>query len=387
MSLVKTSLALVRLSAVALIAHEMSPGSAHKARMPDHSSAMDAETTQAKITRALSAGPPEVSKSARVIDTDAQGDMVVLREGSDGFTCMPGNPKVVGEPPMCADAASMQWAVDFKAHRPKPTNSAPGIIYMLAGATQRSDSDPYDTTSPPIQIGPHWMIMWPFDPKTTELPVTHWENGAYIMWAGSPYAHLHVTGPSVRGYPISQGTPMSKQQSFVSTAFDRNHFYGDLYANTQLRERALNAAIAGADISESFEDYLAIFDAFYADDIEVSSETANEPIHGKARVRTLLANFLYPIHAMAEIGGLLVTIRQTTIAGGVSGETHSAWTLEFVGTSGKTCILSWRVLRKWDGSRVVYEYHYDEQQSGGPLTLADFSFNPVTPAARPRRPS
>ena len=83
----------------------------------------------------------------------------------------------------------------------------------------------------------------------------------------------------------------------------------------------------------------------------------------------------------------LVTIRQTTIAGDASGETHSAWTLEFVGTSGKTCILSWRVLRKWDGSRVVYEYHYDEQQSGGPLTLADFSFNPVTPAARPRRPS
>ena len=181
---------------------------------------------------------------------------------------------------------------------------------------------------------------------------------------------------------------MSKEQHFVSTEhFNCTHFDGDLYANTQLRERALNAAIVRAEISEGFEDYLAIFEAFYSDDIEVSDETANEPIHGKARVRTLLANFLYPIHVMAEIGGLLVTIRQTTIAGDVSAETHSAWTLEFVGTSGKTCILSWRVLRKWDGSRVVYEYHYDEQQSGGPLTLADLSFNPVPPAARPRRPS
>jgi hypothetical protein len=27
------------------------------------------------------------------------------------------------------------------------------------------DTDPYDTTSPPIPIGPHWMIMWPFDPE------------------------------------------------------------------------------------------------------------------------------------------------------------------------------------------------------------------------------
>jgi hypothetical protein len=44
---------------------------------------------------------------------------------------------------------------------------------MLAGATQRSDSDPYNQTSPPIIIGPHWMIMWPFDAKATGPPTTH----------------------------------------------------------------------------------------------------------------------------------------------------------------------------------------------------------------------
>ena len=62
------------------------------------------------------------------------------------------------------------------------------------GATQRSDTDPYNTISPPIPIGPHWMIMWSFDPKTTGLPVMHKPSGAYIMWAGSPYAHVHVMG-------------------------------------------------------------------------------------------------------------------------------------------------------------------------------------------------
>lgn len=96
-----------------------------------------------------------------------------VREGTNGFTCMPGNPNVIGDPPMCADAASMQWASDFSAHKPKPTNTVPGITYMLAGATQRSDSDPYDKTSPPITVGPHWMIIWPFDAKTTGLPITH----------------------------------------------------------------------------------------------------------------------------------------------------------------------------------------------------------------------
>src|ERR1700730_883721 len=152
------------------------------------------DTAQEKMARAMSAGPDNISKSARIIDTDAQGNNVTLREGNNGFTCMPGNPNVVGDPPMCADAASMQWASDFSAHQPKPTNIVPGITYMLAGATQRSDSDPYDKTSPPITVGPHWMIIWPFDPKTTGLPTTHRDTGAYIMWAGSPYAHVHVMG-------------------------------------------------------------------------------------------------------------------------------------------------------------------------------------------------
>ena len=160
----------------------------------DKVSADETETKEAKIARALSAAPEEVARAARVSDTDTDGKTIVLREGTNDFTCMPGNLKAVGDPPMCADAASMQWAADFRARKPKPTNKIPGITYMLAGATQRSDSDPYDKTSPAITVGPHWMIMWPFDAKTTGLPTTHKSTGAYIMWAGSPYAHLHVMG-------------------------------------------------------------------------------------------------------------------------------------------------------------------------------------------------
>jgi hypothetical protein len=152
------------------------------------------ESTQTKMDRALSAGPPEIAAAATVAEIDDQGKMKILRPGTNDFTCMPGNPKVIGDPPMCADAASMEWAADLKAHKPKPTNTVPGITYMLAGATQRSDSNPYDTTTSPITVPPHWMIMWRFDPKTTGLPTTHKATGAYIMWAGSPYAHLHVMG-------------------------------------------------------------------------------------------------------------------------------------------------------------------------------------------------
>ena len=176
---------------------------------------------------------------------------------------------------------------------------------------------------------------------------------------------------------------MTNQHSFVSD----NHCERDLYTSSRTRERALNAAILQAKISESFEEYLEIFDAFYGDDIEVSSETAEEPIRGKARARSLLFNFVVPLHVMGEVGGLLISLRQAAIPGDAADETHSEWTLELIGVSGRSCTLSWRALRKWSGSRVVYEHHYDHQQSGGPLTSDDLSLNADTSAARFRGPS
>jgi len=157
---------LIGAAAIAMITGTRLGGQAEST--PTNSNGLEAsETIEAKIERAMSAGPPEIARSAKIIDKDAQGHPVVLRAGSNGFTCMPGNLNIIGEPPMCADGPSIQWAADFAAHKPRPTNTVPGITYMLAGATQRSDSDPNDKTSPAITVGPHWMIMWPFDPKTT----------------------------------------------------------------------------------------------------------------------------------------------------------------------------------------------------------------------------
>ena len=161
---------------------------------------------------------------------------------------------------------------------------------------------------------------------------------------------------------------MSDQQSFLS---------GDPYSRYQAAEHMLNTAITQAKISESFEEYLEIFDKFYADEVEVSSETQHEPIRGKARVTSFLLSFLVPLHVLAEVGGLAISIKETTISGDAANEIHSAWTLNLVGVSGKTCTLNWRALRKWDGTRVVYEHHYDLQRSGEPLTFDDLGFEIV----------
>lgn len=174
---------------------------------------------------------------------------------------------------------------------------------------------------------------------------------------------------------------MSLQSSFFSTDCDDN-----LFVSSHAGERALNRAIVTADISRSYEEYLEIFDRFYAEDIEVSSATSTGQIRGKARVSSLLYDFLVPLHIMAEIGGVSVSIRQITMPGDAADETHSAWTLDFVGATGRSCTASWRTLRKWKGSLVVYEHHYDEQQSGGPLTEEDLRFgdaeNPISQHAR-----
>lgn len=152
------------------------------------------ESAEAKIKRALSAAPAAVAMAAAVAEIDGDGKTTVLRAGTNGFTCVPGDPKDLSKETMCMDGPSMQWFSDYAKRRPKPTNTVPGITYMLAGGTQRSDSEPYDKTSPLIEVGPHWMIMWPLDSKTTLLPTKHKPTGTYIKWAGSPYAYLVVTG-------------------------------------------------------------------------------------------------------------------------------------------------------------------------------------------------
>jgi len=80
------------------------------------------ESLESRITRALAAAPPEVAHGARVVDTDSDGNTIVLREGTNGVTCWPGNPNHDVDPPVCMDAPSMQGAADFKARKPMPTN-------------------------------------------------------------------------------------------------------------------------------------------------------------------------------------------------------------------------------------------------------------------------
>ena len=153
------------------------------------------------------------------------------------------------------------------------------------------------------------------------------------------------------------------------------------------REKVLNSAIIAADISSGWEAYLEIFEALYADHVEVSDGTENGPVFGRERIRAILLRFLVPIHVMAEIGGLSVQIRESPILGDTADETHSAWSVDLIGVSGRTCQISWCTLRHWADSRVVYELHYNHQQTGGPLTFDDLPLHPSPASVSDQRPS
>jgi hypothetical protein len=157
------------------------------------------EIKKEKIRRAMLAGPSSVTAEATIAEMDRLGNLTVLRAGNNDWVCVPGDQNVVGQADMALDPMGMVWFKDVLARNPKPRNTSPGLIYMLNGATQRSLTDPYDTTSPPIPIGPHWMVLWPFDAKAAGLSTVMRDAGTMVMFAGTPFAHLHICGSPWEG--------------------------------------------------------------------------------------------------------------------------------------------------------------------------------------------
>ncbi|GAM70181.1 hypothetical protein JCM19236_5728 [Vibrio sp. JCM 19236] len=71
-----------------------------------------------------------------------------------------------------------------------------GISYMLAGDGGASNINPYDTEKTDdnqwIVEGPHLMIITPDAALLESLPTDPSQGGPYVMWKGTPYAHIMV---------------------------------------------------------------------------------------------------------------------------------------------------------------------------------------------------
>lgn len=147
------------------------------------------------IKSAQSAAPAKISSGATIVAMEADGKMRTLRQGTNVFTCMPDNPTTPGPDPMCMDKNAMVWAQAWMEHKDPPAGKT-GLMYMLAGGTDASNTDPY-AAKPTVEnhwikTGPHIMIVgadptfYDSYPKSAD-PDT---SAPYVMWAGTPYQHL-----------------------------------------------------------------------------------------------------------------------------------------------------------------------------------------------------
>jgi hypothetical protein len=169
---------------IALTSFSASIGLAASARADD----------SAIIKSAESAAPADVAAKATIVEMSG-GKMRTVREGKNAFTCMPDNSNSPGNDPMCLDKNAMAWAMARGAKKDPPQGKV-GFMYMLQGGSDASNTDPF--AKKPVngadwlKTGPHIMVVGATDlagyPATakpdTSLP--------YIMWPGTPFAHLMV---------------------------------------------------------------------------------------------------------------------------------------------------------------------------------------------------
>ncbi|MBS0388064.1 MAG: hypothetical protein JSR15_06245 [Proteobacteria bacterium] len=154
-------------------------------------------TDKQLIASALSAAPRGLRAHAGVMVADDKGEMRTLRESKNGFTCMPDAPTTPGPDPMCMDKASMDF-IHAMLTKSAPPAGKVGLMYMLAGGTDASNTDPYAekpmAANHWIKTGPHLMIagadaaFYDAYPKDKDPDTSR----PYVMWAGTPYQHLMV---------------------------------------------------------------------------------------------------------------------------------------------------------------------------------------------------
>lgn len=157
------------------------------------------------IRSASSAAPLSVTEDATIVDRTMPpsdgAEPTVLREGSNGWVCMPDNPDVPGDSPACLDGPWRDFLGALVAGEEPPAGETLGVGYMLRGDFPVSNLDP-SATEPASDnewipdSGPHVMLLVPDRSLLEGLPTSP-GDGAWVMWADTPYAHVMVPVPAM----------------------------------------------------------------------------------------------------------------------------------------------------------------------------------------------
>jgi hypothetical protein len=155
-----------------------------------------AMSEQDQTALALSAAPRHIAREAGVMVYGADGKLTEVKKSENGFTCIPTVMNLPEPDPICMDGAAHQWMTDIMNNAPKPSNTIPGIAYMARGGSHFEKDKKVvmqkEAGAKVVKEPPHWMVMWPFESALTKLPTAPNPSGSYIMFDGTPYAHLMI---------------------------------------------------------------------------------------------------------------------------------------------------------------------------------------------------
>jgi hypothetical protein len=158
-------------------------------------------TPEWKIQSAISAAPAEIARAAAVMDYPATptAQPTQLRAGTNGWTCLPDSPETPSPDPICVDGQWMNWFGAWMGHKP-PNITAVGIAYMLQGADDASNTDPFatrpDSGKSWVHSGPHIMIIAPNNRLYAGLPTEPRAGEPFVMFPNTPYAHIMAPTPT-----------------------------------------------------------------------------------------------------------------------------------------------------------------------------------------------
>lgn len=154
-------------------------------------------TTEWKIQNAMSAAIPAISTDATVLDwPQTEGaQLAELRKGTNDWTCLPDYPGSPGNDPICADKSAVQWFVAYMTQK-EPKLTQVGLAYMLQGASDASNTDPFATEPAAGEdwvTAPAHVMVFPVGKLDPSMYGTDYTSGkSWIMYAGTPYEHLMI---------------------------------------------------------------------------------------------------------------------------------------------------------------------------------------------------
>lgn len=167
---------------------------------------VNSAATADKIADAMRAAPPAIAQYATIMDRPATpgGEPATLRPGSNGWTCTPSSDaaRKAGRPnPSCVDESARAWFAARSA-RQTPRLETVGLSYRLMGDAGASNIDPF-ASGPTADnewgvTGPHIIIFVPNVADLAGFPSDPGSGGPYVMWRGTPYAHVMMPVAAAR---------------------------------------------------------------------------------------------------------------------------------------------------------------------------------------------